>query len=154
MEASLSESGAGLLLFVGSLGSIGTRVTAGILTDRRGSRGFVGLAVLMGVGSLVFVALSRASGVWFVGLVLLAFATGWGWPGLMTFTVVNANIGTPAASSEITQAGVFLGAGLGPLVLGWLIENVSRAASWTTVAVCLGIASIVTLGVSRSTRPR
>jgi MFS family permease len=154
VDASLSESGAGMLLFVGSLASISTRVVAGSLTDRRRSRGFVGLAVLMGVGSLVFVALSGASGFWFIGFVLLAFATGWGWPGLMTFTVVNANIGTPAASSAITQAGVFLGAGLGPLVLGWLIENVSRSAAWTTVAACLGIASIVTLGVSRSTRPK
>ena len=72
----------------------------------------------------------------------------------MTFTVVNANIGTPAASSAITQAGVFLGAGLGPLVLGWLIENVSRTAAWITVAACLGIASIVTLAVSHSTRPK
>ncbi|MEE9178288.1 MAG: MFS transporter [Acidimicrobiia bacterium] len=154
VEASLSESGAGLLLFVGSLVSIGTRVTAGALTDRGRSRGFTGLAVLMGVGSLVFFALGGAGGVWFVGLILLAFATGWGWPGLMTFTVVNANIGTPAASSAITQAGVFLGAGLGPLVLGWLIDNVSQAASWATVGVCLSIASIVTLGVARSTRPK
>ena len=154
VEASLSESGAGLLLSVGSLVSIGTRVTAGALTDRGRSRGFTGLAVLMGVGSLVFFALGGAGGVSFVGLVLLAFATGWGWPGLMTFTVVNANIGTPAASSAITQAGVFLGAGLGPLVLGWLIDNVSQAASWTTVGVCLGIASVVTLGVARSTRPK
>ncbi len=154
VEASLSESGAGLLLFAGSLVSIGTRVTAGALTDRGRSRGFTGLAVLMGVGSLVFFALGGAGGVWFVGLILLAFATGWGWPGLMTFTVVNANIGTPAASSAITQAGVFLGAGLGPLVLGWLIDNVSQAASWATVGVCLSIASIVTLGVARSTRPK
>lgn len=152
VEASLSEAGAGMLLFVGSLASIGMRVTAGSLTDRKGSRGFVGLAVLMGVGSLVFVALSGAVGVWFVGLVLLAFATGWGWPGLMTFTVVNANIATPASSSGITQAGVFLGAGIGPLALGWLIANVSRNAAWMTVALFLGIASVVTLTVARSTR--
>jgi len=152
VEASLSESGAGMLLFVGSLASIGTRVTAGILTDRKSSRGFVGLAVLMAVGSVVFVALSGATGVWFVALVLLAFATGWGWPGLMTFTVVNANVATPASSSAITQAGVFLGAGIGPLALGWLIGNVSRIVSWMTVALCLGIASVVTLTVARSTR--
>ncbi len=154
VEASLSEAGAGLLLFVGSLASISTRVAAGSIIDRRRSRGFVGLAVLMGVGSLVFVALSGAGGLWFVALVLLAFSTGWGWPGLMTFTVVNANIGTPAASSGITQAGVFLGAGIGPLVLGWLIDNVSRTASWITVSVFLAIASVVTLGVARSTRPK
>ena len=89
-----------------------------------------------------------------VGLVLLAFATGWGWPGLMTFTVVNANIGTPAASSAITQAGVFLGAGVGPLVLGGLIDNVSRTASWTTVAACLASLLLSPSGVARITRPR
>jgi len=153
VEASLSEAAAGLLLFAGSLTSISIRVVAGSITDQRRSRGFVGLAVLMAIGSLVFVALSGAAGLWFVVLVLVAFATGWGWPGLMTFTVVNANIGTPAASSAITQAGVFLGAGIGPLVLGWLIDNVSRAASWMTVAACLGVAAVVTLGVGRSTRP-
>ena len=152
VDATLSEAGAGLLLFVGSLASISARVVAGVITDRKRSRGFVGLAVLMGTGSLVFGVLSGSSGSWFVGLVLLAFSTGWGWPGLMTYTVVNANIETPAASSAITQAGVFLGAGIGPLVLGWLIANVSQAASWATVSVALGIASVVTLAVARTTR--
>jgi len=65
---------------------------------------------------------------------------------------VNANIETPAASSSITQAGVFLGAGIGPLVLGWLIANVSQAASWATVSVALGLASVVTLAVAHTTR--
>ncbi len=152
VDASLSEAGAGLLLFLGSLTSIGTRVVAGQITDRRRARGFAGLAGLMGIGSIVFVALSGATGPWFVGLVLLAFATGWGWPGLMTYTVVNANIGTPAASSAVTQTGIFLGAGVGPIVLGWLIDNVSRAASWMTVAVSLFVASVITLGVARATR--
>lgn len=152
VDASLSEAGAGLLLFFGSLTTIGTRVVAGQITDRRRARGFAGLAGLMGIGSLVFIALSGATGPWFVGLVLLAFATGWGWPGLMTYTVVNANIGTPAASSAVTQTGIFLGAGVGPIVLGWLIDNVSRAASWTTVAVALFVASVITLGVARATR--
>lgn len=152
VDASLSEAGAGLLLFFGSLTSIGTRVVAGIITDRRRARGFAGLAGLMGIGSLVFIALSGATGPWFAVLVLVAFATGWGWPGLMTYTVVNANVGTPAASSAVTQAGIFLGAGVGPIVLGWLIDNVSRSASWMTVAVSLFVASMITLGVARATR--
>ena len=42
VDATLSEAGAGLLLFVGSLASISTRVVAGVVTDRRRSRGFVG----------------------------------------------------------------------------------------------------------------
>ncbi|MCZ6505979.1 MAG: MFS transporter, partial [Actinobacteria bacterium] len=45
VDATLSEAGAGLLLFVGSLASISARVVAGVITDRKRSRGFVGLAV-------------------------------------------------------------------------------------------------------------
>ena len=65
VDATLSEAGAGLLLFVGSLASISARVVAGVITDRKRSRGFVGLAVLMGTGSLVFGVLSETSGPWF-----------------------------------------------------------------------------------------
>ncbi len=153
-EASLTESAAGILLFAGSLASITGRVIAGAVTDRLHGRGFVGLAVLMGTGSLVFLLLRPATGAAFVVLVLVAFATGWGWPGLMTFTVVNANTTTVASSSGITQTGIFVGAGLGPVMLGWVIENTSFATSWALVSVALLIAaSIVTIVGLRTQRP-
>ncbi len=152
-EASLTESGAGLLLFAGSLASIIGRMTAGAVTDRIRGRGFATLAVLMGTGSLVFLLLRPATGAMFVVLVLVAFATGWGWPGMMTFTVVNANASTVAASSAITQAGIFLGAGLGPVVLGWVIENTSFQTSWAVVSLALLIAASIVTIVGRRTRP-
>jgi MFS family permease len=154
-KASFSESAAGILLFAGSVASIAGRVTAGAVTDRVGGRGFVGLAVMMGIGSVVFFLLPQAtSAVAFVVLVLVAFATGWGWTGLMTFTVVNANTSTVAASSAITQAGVFLGAGFGPILLGWTIENTSFDMSWALVSAALLIAaSIATIVGIRTRRP-
>jgi MFS family permease len=151
-EASFSESAAGILLFAGSLASIAGRITAGAVTDRVGGRGFVGLAVMMGAGSVVFFLLRPATGAMFVVLVLVAFATGWGWTGLMTFVVVNANTSTVAASSAITQAGIFLGAGLGPVVLGWTIENASFATSWLLVSLALLIAASIVTIVGRRTR--
>ena len=152
-EASLTESAAGLLLFAGSLSSILGRMTAGAVTDRAHGRGFASLTVLMGVGSLVFFLLRPATGAVFIVLVLVAFATGWGWPGMMTFTVVNANTSTVAASSSITQAGIFLGAGIGPVLLGLVIERTSFQASWALVAVALLLAaSIVTIVGVRSQR--
>jgi MFS family permease len=154
-EASFSESAAGILLFAGSLASITGRVTAGAVTDRVGGRGFGGLVVMMGTGSVVFFLLPQAtSAVAFVTLVLVAFATGWGWTGLMTFTVVNANTSTVAASSAITQAGIFLGAGLGPVLLGWVIDTTSFQTSWALVSLALLIAAaiVTTVGV-RTRRP-
>jgi MFS family permease len=142
-EASLSESAAGILLFAGSLSSILGRMTAGAVTDRYHGRGFATLVVLMGTGSAVFLLLRPATGALFVVLVLVAFATGWGWPGMMTFTVVNANSGTVAASSAITQAGIFLGAGLGPVILGWVIDGTSFPTSWLVVSGALLLAASI-----------
>ena len=97
-------------------------------------------------------ALRSSSGPWFVGLVLAAFATGWGWPGVMTFTVVNANIATAAASSSITQAGIFLGAGAGPVLLGWTIDRAGFEASWLLVACALALAAAVAGGIGGGIR--
>lgn len=152
VDTGLTEGSAGLLLFAGSAASIAARITAGAITDRRRGRGFVGLALLMGLGAVVFLVLPMSAGALFVVLVLLAFTTGWGWPGLMTFAVVNANAGSAAASSAITQAGIFLGAGGGPIVLGWAIDRWSFGTSWTLVALSLLFAASVVTAVGMRTR--
>ena len=153
-EASFTEAAAGVLLFVGSMASISARIAVGAITDRIGGRGFAGVAILLGTGALVFLLLRPAMGLAFAVLVVVAFATAWGWTGLMTFTVVNANTSTVAASSAIMQAGIFLGAGLGPILLGWTIDQYSFSTSWVAVAVLLlTAASIVTVVGRRTSRP-
>jgi len=153
-EASFTQAAAGALLFVGSLASISVRIVVGAITDRIGGRGFTGVAILLGTGALVFLLLRPATGLAFGVLVVVAFATAWGWTGLMTFTVVNANTSTVAASSAIMQAGIFLGAGLGPILLGWTIDKYSCATGWVGVSVLLlAAASIVTVVGRRTGRP-
>jgi MFS family permease len=124
----------------------------GHLTDRFGSRGFAPFAALTATGALAFLVLPQASGGAFVVLVIVAFATGWAWPGLMTYTVVHANPWTVAASSAITQAGVFLGAGLGPLLLGAVIERWSFGGAWITAALGLVLATGIVTAVGLRTR--
>ena len=70
----------------------------------------------------------------------------------MTFTVVNANIATAAASSGITQAGIFLGAGAGPVLLGWTIDRAGFEASWLLVACALALAAAVAGGIGGGIR--
>ncbi len=153
-EASFTQAAAGVLLFVGSLASISARIVVGAITDRIGGRGFTGVAILLGTGALVFLLLRPATGLAFGVLVVFAFATAWGWTGLMTFTVVNANTSTVAASSAIMQAGIFLGAGLGPILLGWTIDQYSFSTSWVGVSVMLlAAASIVSIVGLRTKRP-
>jgi len=143
VDRGFSEAAAGWLLFAGSASSIAGRVAAGQVTDRIGGRGFGAVATLTGSGVAVFSLIASLHGPLFAVLVLVAFATGWGWPGLMTYTVVNANAGTAAASSGITQAGIFVGAGLGPIVLGWVAERFGFDVVWIVVAVALALATMV-----------
>ncbi len=153
-EASLTESQAGLLLFAGSIASILGRMFAGAVTDQVHGRGFATLVVLMGTGAMVFFLMRPATGVVFVVLVLAAFATGWGWPGMMTFTVVNANTETVAASSAITQAGIFAGAGVGPVLLGAIIDATSFSTSWAVVSLALLTAASIVAVVAVRTQGR
>lgn len=144
-----SASAAGMLQFVGSAVSIVARVAAGVVTDRMGGRGFGGIVVLAGLGSVAFLALSTATGSAYLILVVVAFATGWGWPGLMTYAVVRANRASAAEASSITQAGVFVGAGGVPIVLGAVIERWSFGGAWITAAAGLVIAAVVVGSVGR-----
>lgn len=141
VDVGFSESAAGWLLFAGSASSIIARIVAGAITDRIGGRGFRGIALLTGGGAVVFAVLTAASGATFAALVIVAFATGWGWPGLMTYAVVNANSGSAAASSAITQAGIFLGAGVGPVVIGRIVDAASFDVAWLVVAGALAVAA-------------
>lgn len=147
-DRGFTEAAAGWLLFAGSAASIAGRVAAGGLTDRIQGRGFGAMTVLTAAGVIVFLTFGLVSGFAFVVLVLIAFTTGWGWPGLMTFTVVNANAGSAAQSSGITQAGIFFGAGAGPIVLGIVAEHLGFNAIWILVAATLAMASaaITTVG--------
>jgi MFS family permease len=153
VAAGFSEESAGVLLFIGSLTSITSRVAMGALTDRVGGRGFAAIASLTGVGGVVFALLHGAKGGSFAVLVTLAFATAWGWPGLVTYAVVNANRGSAAASSAVTQAGVFVGAGLGPVALGWIVERWSFNAAFAVVAALLALATLTVMAVGRHVAP-
>ena len=150
VDAGFTEEQGGVLLFVGSVTSLAGRVVVGIVTDRMGGRGFLAVALLTGIGAAVFLALSLAAGTWFIVLVPVAFATGWGWPGLMTFSVVNANTGSAASSSAITQAGVFVGAGLSPIALGWIGDTGSFDAAFAGVAAMLVRATLTVVSVDRA----
>lgn len=143
----MSESAAGTLQFAGSGVSIGARILYGVAADRRGSGGFSGIVALTAAGALAFLALPLTGEALFAVLVIFAFATGWAWPGLMTFAVVNANRGTVAASSSITQAGIFLGAGAGPLILGAAIERWSYDGAWIAAGLGLIVSSLVIASV-------
>ncbi len=153
VAAGFTPSQAGLLQFVGSAVSIGTRIVVGAVTDRTGGRGFGGIVVLATCGAAAFALLPLAAGPGYLILVVVAFATGWGWPGLMTYTVVRVNRASAARASSITQAGVFLGAGGVPILLGAIIERWSFDGAWITAAGGLVVAAVIVASVGGRVAP-
>ncbi|HLU30714.1 MAG TPA: MFS transporter [Acidimicrobiia bacterium] len=151
LETGFSEPAAGWLQFAGSGASVTARIVAGVVVDRRGGA-LTGLVALLGVGAVVFLILPWTLGALFAVAVLAAYATGWGWPGLMTATVVGADRQVAAATSAVTQAGVFVGAGGGPLVLGAVVERWSFSVMWGSVSVCLGAGAYLAWSVAARLR--
>lgn len=150
LAVGFTAAAAGWLQFSGSAATIMTRVGMGVLTDRRSRSGLTALVALVAAGAFVFLIIPQVSGALFAIAIVLAFTTGWGWPGLMTFTVVQADRSQAAASSAVTQAGVFVGAGVGPLVLGAIIEQRGYAASWYAVSAALAVAALVIYRAGRA----
>lgn len=140
---------AGTLLAAGSIASIVMRGLYGHSADRRDATGFGSAAILMLIGSGLFFVLIYSTQPLFAILVVALFGTAWAWPGLMTYGIVRANQGRPAGSTAITQAGIFVGAGVGPIGIGWLIENRSYGAGWAATGVSLLVAAAVVMWVRK-----
>jgi predicted MFS family arabinose efflux permease len=77
---------------------------------------------------------------------VLGFGVGWSWPGVLNFAVVRLNPKAPAAATSITQAGVYLGGCLGPLVFGVLATH-SYPLAWLVAAgAMVGAAVMIMVG--------
>ena len=147
----LSEAAAGWAFSIGGFSTIAARVVYGVLADRHRTRGMRPLAIVMGLGSVAMVVLAYASDSWFVPAAAVAFAVAWGWLGLLIYTVVEANRSRPAAASAVMQAGIFVGAGLGPLAFGLLVDDVGYRSGWLVVGAALALSAMLVFPMARKT---
>jgi predicted MFS family arabinose efflux permease len=146
VSVGVSEGGAGILLTSGSLAGMIMRLTSGWLVDRRQHTGLPWMASLLFVGSLGFLALASGAGTLLIPGILLTFAGGWGWAGLLTFIVVRANPDAAATATGIANTGKYVGAATGPALFGYLAERVSFSLAWWLAGgVLLAAAVMVTV---------
>ena len=143
----VAEGLAGILLAAGSLAGLVTRLTAGWRIDSRQHAGLPWMAALLLSGSLGFLMLSVGGRPLLVAGVLLAFAGGWGWAGLLTFVVVRANPEAAAVATGIANTGKYVGAALGPVVFGYLAEQVSFAAAWGIACIALLAGAVLVVAI-------
>lgn len=136
VTSGIEEGRAGLLFAGASAVGLTSRVLLGWFADSRplvSRYTTITMLVLGGVPGFLLLA-SGAPAAYLPGAIL-AYAAGWGWTGLFHYTVVSQNPETPAASTGIIQTGLSFGAGLGPLLLGAVVQRWSYAVGWLGAAV-------------------
>lgn len=150
VDAGLGESAAGVVLTVGSLAGISMRLLAGARADRRGGRHLPVVSILLAGGAVGYLLLAPGLVVTHLLGALVAFGSGWAWPGLFNLAVVRLNPSAPAAATGITQTGVYVGSLLGPVGFGIVVDAAGYGVAWALAAASSAAAAAgVALGRRR-----
>ena len=141
VDAGIAEGAAGLLAAAGSAASLAVRIGFGIRADRRRDYGFGMVVALLTLGSVGFGLLATGAVAPFVAGALLAFALGWGWPGLFYLAVVELNRHAPGAATGVTQTGIYVGAAGGPAGFGLVQSKAGYAVAWAIAGLLVLLAA-------------
>jgi predicted MFS family arabinose efflux permease len=154
VDAGIAEGAAGLVAAGGSAASLVTRVMLGRRADRRHDYGFAAVVALLAAGSGGFALLATAEAAPFVVGTVIAFALGWGWPGLFNLAVVDLNRDAPGAATGVTQTGIYVGAAGGPALFGVLSAELGYSAAWAVSGTLCLVAALAFAHASRLARVR
>ncbi len=155
VHSGMSEGEAGLLLGAVSLAATASRISVGVLADRRGGEPLRPVAVMLAISIVGYLLLIAGEPALIVVAALLAGAFGWAWPGGLTLAVVQRSPNAPAWAVGVLMAGLFTGAILGPLAVGILAEHERFAVAWGTCATCALLAALTVSATRRhQLRPR
>lgn len=146
-----SEVHAGFIFAAANSIGIVSRLLWGVRADRRGAGHFESVAFMLALGALGFFALASNTPLLYPIGLAVAFALGWGWPGLLIYAVVQLNPARAASGTASIQVGTSLGCVVGPLLFGFVVQHFSYATAWGGAGIILCAASIVLLA-ARSTR--
>jgi MFS family permease len=141
VASGMSEGAAGLLVAVGSVFGLTSRLLVGHWSDRRSGSQLDLVTWMLLVGGVAFLLLGSVHEWVMLLAVPLAFATGWAWLGSYNLAMVRLNPVAPGAAVGVTQTGAFVGAIAGPAGLGFLAERYSFTAVWAAAALASFLAA-------------
>lgn len=134
-EVGYAESTSGLLFMLASLSAVTGRIVLGQVADRRQSRGFVPIAVMLTAGVAGFALMATGHRTLTLLGLLLAFAGGTGWPGLTHYVVISRHAGQPGSASGLILTAGFIGGAIGPVGFGLLADHLGYGAGWLACAL-------------------
>jgi predicted MFS family arabinose efflux permease len=118
--------------------------------DRRRDYGFSTMVALLVAGAGGFALLAVGQPAPFVAGVFVAFALGWGWPGLFNLAVVDLHREAPGAATGISQSGIYVGAAIGPAAYGLLSSAIGYAAAWGVAGALSLVAAVAVAWAARA----
>lgn len=142
VSAGQDPGAAGLLAAAGSGLGVVSRLGIGVVADRRDGRWLLVVAAMMLAGAPAAALLALDAPAALLPAVVLAHGIGWAWAGLLTHAVTLLHPQAPGRATGVTQSGVALGGGLGPLAFGRLADGVDLAAAWASVAAAAVLAAL------------
>lgn len=154
VSAGFEASVAGLLLAAGSLAGVSARVGGGWIADRMGHGSLLLAGGLVGAGVFGYLGLAfDGPAVTTVFATLVAFAGGWGYPGLVLLAVARTNPRSPATAMGVIRLGPSVGAIIGPLAFGAVVDGPGYSVAWLMAAAAALASAVLLLGARRSLRP-
>ena len=135
VASGMSEGSAGILVAVGSVVGLASRILVGGWSDRRRGSQLDLVNWMLIAGGVGFLMLGVVNKWVMLVAVPVAFATGWAWLGSYNLAMVRLNPVAPGAAVGVTQTGAFVGAIVGPAGLGFLAEEYSFTVIWITAAI-------------------
>ena len=139
----MSPADAGILLAVGSLAGIGTRVATGAVADRTGGPQFRLVATMLAIGAVTIALGGTGSAALLVVGTIGAFTGGWAWTGLFFLSLVKTRPERPGTVVGIGVAGLGIGNAAGPLLFGVVAQSLSFGAAWLAAGMLAGLASML-----------
>lgn len=147
---------AALLLGVSAWIGVAARISTGLVADRIPSPSFQlhSAATMLLVCAVGMVGLGLGSGTGVLaGATLLTFGIGWAWPGLLQQATLTLHPRQLARATSYVQLGTYVGALLGPLGFGFLVELFDFRTAWlAAAATAVGAAVIIVVGLRASLR--
>ena len=147
---------AALLLGLSAWVGVSARIIVGIVADRVPGAvlHLASAAILLVAGSagMLILGSGRGTAVLAIGT-LLTFALGWAWPGLLHHATLTVHHTQMARATTALQTGTYIGALIGPLGFGLIVEHLSFTWAWSGYAtMLLASAAMLTIASRRVKR--
>ena len=142
-DAGWSLGAAGLLLSLGSITGIATRLLLGWRADRTDGLAMRTAAIFLALGAMGALGLAPRAQLTHLIAVVLAFGAGWAWPALFNYAVVRANPDAAGHATGITQTGVYVGVFTGPILMGFIVDAWGYEVGWTLFACSMLVGATI-----------